>query len=148
MPIPMTKATQATREPAGLPSPKTLELSFDLPIEPAEPEPVPVFPSSEDAADNDVCELERKFRAYHARNPHIFTAFRKAANDLYGRGIPHYGAKAIMEVIRYHTLIAGDAGFKIGNSYTSRYARLLIDIDPRFDGWFETRPLRSEGANP
>ncbi len=81
------------------------------------------------------------FQAYHMRNPHIFAAFRDYAVQLYNSGIRRFGAKCIIEHLRFETAVRahGDV-FSLNNSYTSFYARLLMNQDPnRFAGFFEVR---------
>lgn len=92
--------------------------------------------------------LQQRFEHFHDGHPEIYSEFRLIAHEIYAArgGEGHYGAKAIMEVIRYHRVLSGrdrSEPFKINNSYISRYARLLIDEDKRFAHFFETRPLRS-----
>jgi hypothetical protein len=33
--------------------------------------------------------------------------------------------------------------YKLNNNYPSRYARLIVENNPEFEGFFETRKLRS-----
>lgn len=88
-------------------------------------------------------ELDAAFREYDARNPHVYAAFRERARMLLSAGRRHYGAKGIMEAVRFHLAVSGDDGFKINNNFTSRYARKLAEEDDRFAGFFEFRELRS-----
>jgi len=90
-------------------------------------------------------KADMAFLDYHHANPQVYAAFRAIAERLYRRGIRHYGAKAIMEVVRYRTAISGNDSFKINNNFTSRYARQLMAEDGRFVRFFELRTLRSEG---
>ena len=102
-----------------------------------EPEPPP---------DTGAEGLEARFQAYHREHPEVYREFRQAAEQLLCRGIRHYGAKAIMEVVRFHRAVSGEGPgepFKINNNYTSRYARLLQSDDPRFSEFFETRELKT-----
>ncbi len=90
-------------------------------------------------------KADMAFIAYHHANPHIYAAFRTIALRLYERGVRHYGSKAIMEIVRYETIIrAQTEPLKIDNNHTSRYARLLATNDQRFADFFEFRTLRSE----
>jgi hypothetical protein len=81
------------------------------------------------------------FLTYHTAHPEVYAAFRDIALRLYNRGIRHWGAKAIMEVLRFETAIrAHGEPFKLDNSYTSYYARMLMQNDPtRFKGFFDVR---------
>jgi len=89
--------------------------------------------------------LDKKFEEYHAANPHVFDSFRKAAYKLKAAGREHFGAKCIMEYIRFQTAVSGADfdGFKINNNFTSRYVRLLEHEDPEFIGFFQKRAICS-----
>lgn len=90
--------------------------------------------------------FEERFNRFLDLHPEVYTEFKRLAFQLVARGVTHYGAKAIMEVIRFHrTVNAQDERepFKINNDYTSRLARKLIDEDTRFTHFFELRELRS-----
>ncbi len=94
-------------------------------------------------------KADMAFLAYHHAHQEIYAKFRLIADQLYRRGVRHYSAKAICEVIRYQTLVSAKGPgepFKVNNSAISRYARLLMAEDARFVGWFELRALRSEAA--
>ena len=90
--------------------------------------------------------LDTAFATYHDANPHVFKLFRKYALEARSRGFRYYGAKAIMELVRWEisTTTKDVDGFKINNNYTSRYARLLEQVDPSFVGFFRKRELKSE----
>jgi len=80
------------------------------------------------------------------QRPRITRAhFRSIALDLWRRGVTHYGAKAIVEVVRYHRILQGvDAdGFRINNDYTSRLARRAIEDCPELSEFFELRQIKS-----
>ena len=84
--------------------------------------------------------LVMKFEKHNQANPHIYEMFYKYANDLRLAGVKRHGAKSIMERLRWDFAFdtKGDS-FKITNSYTSMYARLLILNQPEFDGFFKLR---------
>jgi len=89
-------------------------------------------------------DLEAKFWEYHAENPHVYLAFKRAALELLGAGVQHYGAGAIFEYLRFETAVraSGDT-FKLNNNYRSRYSRLLAEEDARFVDFFEFRTLKT-----
>ena len=73
----------------------------------------------------------------------MYAAFRTLALRLYNAGVRHYGAKCLFEVLRFETIIrARGETFKLNNNHVSRYARLLMANDRRFDGFFAVRELR------
>lgn len=89
--------------------------------------------------------IQEQFEAFHRAHPDVYELFKRFAQELRAAGRPHYGAKAILERVRWHyaTSSASAEEFKINNNYTSRYARLLIAECPEFADFFETRRLTS-----
>ena len=86
-----------------------------------------------------------KFISYHEENPEVFYLFLKFASQA-KRVTSRYGAKSIGEQIRWHFNIEKRTDdFKMNNTFTAYYARLLIMRYPRkFKGFFELRrsPVR------
>lgn len=91
------------------------------------------------ATDDFHASASAEFREYVLQNPHIYQAFCSISMRLLVAGRKHYGAKAIMEVIRYETAICGGDDWKINNNFTADLARLLMHRKPEFVGFFETR---------
>jgi hypothetical protein len=91
---------------------------------------------------------EEKFNRYDELNPEIWKEFEKIALNLitkYNR--KRYSAYAIMEIIRYHTVISGASGddeFKVNNDYRSWYARKFVNVHPEHKGFFELRSKQAE----
>jgi len=85
--------------------------------------------------------LNDAFDDYHRENPLVYIAFRRSAVQLMNAGHTHFGAKCIMEYIRFHTAVTGKDSFKINNNYTSRYVRLLEKERPEFIGFFAKRTI-------
>jgi hypothetical protein len=63
---------------------------------------------------------------------------------LWKRGIKRYGAKSIVEVLRWHYALRNKSGeeWKINNNYVSRLARLAMERAPELRGFFELRELK------
>lgn len=84
--------------------------------------------------------LRERFEADHAANPDRYEAFKRAAIRVRRRGRTHFGAKGIGELIRYfEDGEKKEDGLKVNNSYLRFYADLLVQEDPSFAGFFETR---------
>lgn len=84
------------------------------------------------------------FEHYDQKHPEVWLAFEEAAVRLIDRGVTHYGAKAIMEYIRYHTaLTTGDAFWKVNNNFTAGYARKFVERHPEHAEFFELREHRA-----
>ncbi len=88
--------------------------------------------------------LDQKFAEYHADNPHVFAKFVYYADQLKTAGRTRIGAKAVVERIRWDSLVSAiDGEYKINNSYTSRYVRLISSERPDLAPLFATRQLKS-----
>lgn len=93
-----------------------------------------------------MATIDERFTRFLELHPEVYAEFCKIATDLLNRGKEHYGAKAIMEVIRFHRAMSGQdekEPFKINNNFSSRLSRKLIGEDERFKNFFELRELRS-----
>lgn len=75
----------------------------------------------------------------------VYREFIAIARQLKDAGQEHYGAKSIMEILRYHRSIRGPAGdtWKINNNYSSRLARKAMAECPELAGFFSLRELKS-----
>ena len=90
-------------------------------------------------------ELEARFNTFLDVHPEAWTEFCRRVRQLQERGITHYSAKAIVEIIRFHSMVDGrDAEpWKMNNSYTAYFARKWQQENPDQAGFFETRELIS-----
>ena len=80
------------------------------------------------------------FQEFDQAHPEIWVLFRNATFQVMERGFRNYGAKSILERIRWHTSIEqGSRDFKINNNYAAFYARKFHANYPEFDGFFRTR---------
>jgi len=78
--------------------------------------PAPTLPIFNDIAPH----IADEFFKYHRENPKVYQLFREYASRLRSQGIFHYGAKAIMERIRWHFEVdQRSADFKVNNNYAS-----------------------------
>lgn len=93
----------------------------------------------------EVKSLDVRFAEYDAKYPEIYELFARFAGQLLARGFVRYGARSVMEQIRWHYDTSGlrHDGFKYNDSYTSRYARKLAELDARYANFFRFRALRS-----
>lgn len=87
--------------------------------------------------------LAERFTRFHEANPHVADVLESLADSwllLHDR----VGMKALVERARWESGIQtrGDS-WRINNSYTSMYARLLIARRPEWADAFETRELRA-----
>jgi len=95
--------------------------------------------------------IEARFQAFHAAHPEVYTRLRIYALELVNAGWEHFGISVVWERVRYETMLgahAGEDSFKLNDHFRSRYARLLIDQEPRLAEVFTTRQLRSASKPP
>jgi hypothetical protein len=85
------------------------------------------------------------FEEYDGRYPEIWHEFVKLAFGLIRKGRDHYGARCLVEVIRYHRdLECSDRDFKINNNFISDYARKFAAKFPAYKTFFKFRKRKSE----
>ena len=89
-------------------------------------------------------ELDRQAQEYLERNPRFWKEFCERAFLLIRKGHEHYGAKAIVENIRWHTDIGLGEEFKCNNNHTTSFARIFNNTYPEFGGFFRMRERTSE----
>ena len=88
--------------------------------------------------------IQERFEAFHEANPWVLDAFIKLTEDWVARGRKRVGMKMLAEIVRweYGRQTKGDE-FRLNNSFTSRYSRLLAEKRPDLAPVFETRALRA-----
>lgn len=90
----------------------------------------------------------RKFREFHAANPHVYARLKYMALRLRRRGRKKYSIRTLYHVLRWEHDIStiGSRDFKLNNNYTPFYARLLMRLEPELEGFFETRAAVADEA--
>lgn len=89
--------------------------------------------------------IEGAFRAFHAKNPHVYELCRDHARKLARLGVQRIGFRHVWEVVRWEQIKRTNdpkSAYRMNDRYCSRYARLLMDNEPELAGLFETRRLR------
>jgi hypothetical protein len=93
-------------------------------------------------------KLEERFLAFHEANPQVYSALKRLARQAIARGHRTIGIGMLWEVLRWELFLGAEdpgdpEGYKLNNSYRSRYARLLMANEHDLFGVFETRELRT-----
>jgi hypothetical protein len=85
--------------------------------------------------------IEERAAAFDQANPHVYQEFRRLAFILFNRGHKRFGAKLLVEQMRWSWMMrtADASGFKLNNNYTAFLARKLMDNEPELAKVFETR---------
>ena len=80
-----------------------------------------------------------KFPAYHLENLHIYDLFKKYTMEAIASGRSHFSAEAIINRMRWDSLVSGNDSFKINNTYKAFYARMFMNEYRQYGGFFRTR---------
>ena len=85
-------------------------------------------------------KLETEFWIFHRTNPHVYALFEAYALDQLYEGRKRGSINEIFEKVRAQLKIqTTDKQFKLNNNHRSFYARLLMDLRPELDGFFQLR---------
>jgi len=96
---------------------------------------------------NRLEELRSAVNQFHLKHPEVWELFVKFSFDKIESGHKYYGAKSVMERVRWETP-AGSEAPKINNNYVSFYARRFAEIYPEQSTFFRTRFQTSENSLP
>jgi hypothetical protein len=85
--------------------------------------------------------LGEKFELFHRENPHVYRTLVRLAREWVNQtGQRKIGIKSLYEVTRWRiALDTNDPDFKLNNSYTAYFARLIMSREPDLAGVFELR---------
>ena len=85
--------------------------------------------------------IQERAEAFDKANPHVYQEFRRLAFMLYNRGHRRFGAKLIIEQMRWTWMMQTDdaSGFKLNNTHVAYFARKLMANEPELANVFETR---------
>jgi len=93
-------------------------------------------------------EIRLAFEAFHAENPHVYEWFDHFTREMIRKGCKRGSASLVAERIRWETTVetVGDP-LKINNNYRCLYARLWMERNPEYEGFFKTRVRHGTTAN-
>jgi hypothetical protein len=88
--------------------------------------------------------IQERFESFHKSNPWVLVALERLAGQWLDNGHTRVGVKMLVERLRweYGIRTKGDP-FRLNNTLTSRYVRLLIERNPSWAESFELRSLRA-----
>lgn len=76
--------------------------------------------------------MSKGFAEYHAANPHIYTEFERRALALAAAGATRIAVAKIREEIRADMAVRTlSTDYKLSNTFTPDYARLLVEAHPQ-----------------
>lgn len=81
-----------------------------------------------------------EFRQYLRENLHVFDEFCTRSRALWDSGRRAYGARTIVESMRYHSDISETGStWKLNNHFIPDMARLFVLLNPACEGLFQFR---------
>ena len=100
--------------------------------------------------DHSEYDYRDDFKKWLRDNPAVWEAFAKKVNQAWLHSHQsRFSARAIMEVIRWETMVHDqDITFKINNNYVADLSRLVMEVKPELKGYFQIRgsSLRRDAA--
>lgn len=90
--------------------------------------------------------IQQMFEEFHEQNPWVYDEFVKLTREAKEHGATKVGIGMFAEVVRWKRFKATNdynSGFKINNSYRSRYVRLIMEREPDLKDIFEIRELKT-----
>ena len=92
--------------------------------------------------------LTERAQAFHDANPKVYEELRRLALGLYYRGHKHFGVKMLIEQMRWmwYERTTDVQSFKLNNSYSAFYARLLMKQEPELQVVFNLRRVHESPA--
>jgi hypothetical protein len=82
--------------------------------------------------------LWKEFLEFHKNNPHIYENYKQEILSAISSGRELYSISMITEHNRW------DKKFRISNNHRAYYARLFIEENPQYKGFFRLRPIKTE----
>jgi hypothetical protein len=79
------------------------------------------------------------FLAYDKDNPQVWTVFEKFAKQVVDTGREYFGAKAVMERVRWFSVVEANDTFKVNNNWVAFYARKFGLKYPKHADFFRIR---------
>ena len=91
-------------------------------------------------------ELREACQVFHEEHPEVWELFVRFTLERIDRGFEHYGARAIMERVRWETNAGGeDPELTINDHYAPFYARRFMGMHREHGEFFRTREQTSAG---
>lgn len=96
---------------------------------------------------DDSPTIQERFERFHGNHPIVYQELVKLSYEWRAAGHNKGAIVMFFEVLRYRYGIRGlpdpTEDFKLNNNYRSRYARLIMELNPDLVGFFEIRELQA-----
>jgi len=91
--------------------------------------------------------IDAAFAEFDLRNPQVYKWLVQQSFALKRKGHNKFGIGMLWEVLRWDRMVnvatTGADDFTLNNNFRSRYARKIMEKEPRLRSFFDTRELRS-----
>lgn len=90
--------------------------------------------------------IAERFEEFHRANPHVYRVLVRLAREwVNSTGSRKLGIKSLYEVARWRLAIeTSDPEYRLNNSYTAFFARLIMRHEPDLDGLFDLRASEAD----
>lgn len=78
----------------------------------------------------------------------VWALFERFSLEMWRAGRSHYGAKGVMERVRWETVAGGGDPFKISNDHVAFYARRFMRDHPEVGSFFRLKEQTSANRAP
>lgn len=87
-----------------------------------------------------------KFHRFHEANPAVYWAIVNMAKMMKRRGLTRWSTRDAFATLRYMSIMI-DTGndYKLCNTHSPFYSRMIMDRVPELDGFFKTKPAEADG---
>ena len=91
--------------------------------------------------------IQERFENFHSKQPEVLESLIGLAIDWKDAGHDACAIGMLWEVLRWQRGIEGlpdpEEEFKLNDHYRSRYARMIMDVTPDLEGFFQVREIRT-----
>lgn len=97
----------------------------------------------------DACgarSIQKQFEIFHKKNPQVYDMLVDMARQVKGLGKDKLSIKLLYERVRWELLFEtkSEDEFKLNNSFTSRYARLIMEQEEDLKDFFDLRQINTK----
>ena len=95
-------------------------------------------------------DLRRRFLKYHAAHPKVWGLFKVYTAQAYDSGKRKFSSWAVINRVRWDHEIVSTEGqvwkgdFKVPNEFIALYARMVMALLPKYEGFFTTRSMKND----
>lgn len=103
----------------------------------------PDRPTLFDAQPQRALTLKEQWAIYHTEHPEVYRELERMTQEMVDRGRTKLSIKTLVEVLRWNYYMRTDANyeFKVNNSHSAFYSRLLMAEHPEWGNIFELREV-------